>query len=46
MYSFHQKDIKFLFRIFSSFCSTEKYCYLYSRNNCTYVYFKCHICTT
>lgn len=46
MYNFHQKDLKFLFRIFSSFCSIEKYCYLYSRSNCTYVYFKCHFCTT
>lgn len=46
MYNVHQKDLKFLFRIFSSFCSIGKYCYLHSRNNCTCVYFKCHFCTT
>lgn len=46
MHSVHQKDLKFLFRIFSSFCSIQKYCYLNHRNNCTFVYFKCHFCTT
>jgi hypothetical protein len=46
MYNVHQKDLKFMFRIFYSFCSIEKYCYLHSSNNCMYVYFKCHFCTT